>query len=103
MSHVLLKQLEQAVKRQHRGGKKKKAKRKTAKRRRAKRAPKIVFRTRTRTVHVHHRPKAKAHHAKPRAKRRTKAKKKKSGKLSKTEFLRRMALGRARAKRARSR
>jgi hypothetical protein len=100
MSTVLLKQLEQAVKRQHRGGKKKKAKRKTAKRRRAKRAPKVVVRTRTRVVHVHHRPKAKAHRAKPRAKRKA-TKKRKGGKLSKTEFLRRMALGRARAKRAR--
>lgn len=97
----LLKQLESAVKRQHRGGKKKKAKRK-AKRRATPRKPKIVFRTRVRTVHVHHRAKAaKRSHSSVRRKSSKKRRAKKGGKLSKTEFLRRMALGRARAKRAR--
>ena len=95
---ALLKQLESAVKRQRSGGRKKKARRKSGRK----------TRTRTRTVvkhvHHHHRPKAKkrAHgHTVRRHKAGKKRRAKKGGKLSKAAFLRRMALGRARAKRRR--
>jgi hypothetical protein len=95
----LLKQIHNALKRKPG---KKKARRKASKKRRAsKRKPKIVFRTRTRTVVKYRRVAAKRPHARRKTskKRRTK----KGGKPSKAEFLRRMALGRARAKRARKR
>lgn len=93
MSVSLIRQLEAATERQRSGGKKKNAKRKAK--------PTIKFRTRTTVVYRTPTVKgadlerAQEETTKKRAKRA-----KKGGKLSKAAFLRRMALGRARAKRA---
>lgn len=102
---ALIKALEAAQKRP-RKGKKKAAKKRSSKKRRKARAPKVVIKYRTKIVHVRAKPRKHAHHAhhahhaKKRPKKRAKRAKKK---LSKSEFLARMARGRAKAKRARRR
>ncbi len=103
MSVSLIRELERAQKRKS-SGRKKKAKRKTAKRRRKPAEPKVKIKFRTKTIvkRVYVRAKSSPAARHPR-KKRAKSSKKKGGKLSKAEFLRRMAAGRAKAKRARKR